>query len=104
MNQKLENEKTPVLESLEMNDCDYLNDLLETEKNISVNLCIALNEASNEHLFKELYKIFKDVKDCQRNLFELSFSNGWYSLEKAEEQKINQKIKELQQKLEKTEN
>ena len=36
-----------------MNDCDYLNDVLECEKNLSNNLAIAMNEASHDALYQE---------------------------------------------------
>lgn len=88
MNQKVENPKTEVPQSIEMNDKDYLNTILEIEKNMSVNMTIALNEASNETLFEEIYQMFYNIKTKQRDIFELAFKKGWYSLEKAEEQKI----------------
>lgn len=95
MNNKICNPKTEVPQTKEMNDCNYLTDMLETEKNMSVNLCIALNEASNEDLFEELKDLFEDVKECQRDLYELSFKKGWYSLEAAEQNKIEQTYNEL---------
>ncbi|MBO5138202.1 MAG: spore coat protein [Bacilli bacterium] len=88
MNQKVENPKTEVPTSINMNDKDMLNALLEVEKNMSVNMTIALNEASNETLYKELFQMFESIKNKQREIFELAFKKGWYSLEKAEEQKI----------------
>ena len=88
MNQKIENEKTEVPTSIEMNDKDMLNTMLEIEKNLSVNMTTALNEASNEALYEELFPMFESIKDKQRDLFELAFRMGWYSLEQAEEQKI----------------
>lgn len=99
MNNKIQNPKTEVLETMEMNDENYLNDLLENVKNMSNNLSIALNEASNENLFNELKTVFDKIKVVQRELFELSFSLGWYTLEKADEIKINEKQNELSQKL-----
>lgn len=90
MNNKIQNEKTEVPSTIEMNDENYLNDILETEKNMSVNYTYALNEASNEILFNKLYEMFKQIKDAQRNLFELNFRKGWYTLEKADENKINE--------------
>ena len=45
-----------------MNDCDYLNDVLSTEKCISDNLLIAFNEASNDNLFNEILPMFNDSK------------------------------------------
>ena len=90
MNNKVQNPKIELDSSIEMNDENYLNDILETEKNMSVNFTYALNEASNETLFNEIYEMFKQIKEAQRNLFELSFRKGFYTLEKAETNKINE--------------
>ena len=95
---KVENQQTEVPKTEQMNDRDYLNDILETEKNMSVNMTVALNEASNEKLYDELFDMFKDIKQSQRTLYECMFKNGWYSLEKAEEQKITQTHNKLEQK------
>ncbi len=95
MNNKLQNQKIELDSSINMNDENYLNDILETEKNMSVNFTYALNEASNENLFNELYEMFKQIKEAQRNLFELSFRKGFYSLEKAENNKINEEYNTL---------
>lgn len=99
MNNTISNPKTEVEKSINMNDENYLNCLLETEKNMSNNLSIALNEASNEVLYQELKKMFDEVQNMQRQLYELSFSLGWYKLEKAETNKITQKYNELSGKL-----
>lgn len=97
MNEKVQNPKTEVPNTKEMNDKDYLNAVLETEKNMSINMCIALNEASNETLYQELYKMFEDIKKSQRDLFELAFQKGWYSLEKETPNKITEKYNMLKQ-------
>lgn len=97
MNEKVQNPKTEVPMTKEMNDKDYLNDLLETEKNMGVNFCIALNEASNEDLYEEIYDMFEDIKECQRDLFELAFRKGWYTLEKEQDTKISEKYNTLSQ-------
>ena len=94
----IQNQETEIPKTSQMNDRDYINDILETEKNMSVNMTIALNEASNEKLYDELFDIFKDIKQSQRNLYECMFKNGWYSLEKAEEQKITKTYNKLEQK------
>ena len=96
-NEKVCNPKTETPQTIEMNERDYLNDLLETEKNMSVNLTIALNEASNEEIYNKIKDIYESVKQSQRDLFELMFRNGWYCLEKAEDQKITQSINKLEQ-------
>ena len=95
MNNKVQNPKIELDSSIEMNDENYLNDILETEKNMSVNFTYALNEASNETLFNEIYEMFKQIKEAQRNLFELSFRKGFYTLEKVETNKINEEYNML---------
>lgn len=95
MNNKVQNPKIELDSSIEMNDENYLNDILETEKNMSVNFTYALNEASNDTLFNEIYEMFKQIKEAQRNLFELSFRKGFYTLEKAETNKINEEYNTL---------
>ena len=103
MAQKIENQKVEVPSSIEVNDRDILNTLLEIEKNMSVNMTVFLNEASNEVLYNEIFDMFESVKIKQRDLFELLFRKGWYSLEEAQEDKITSSynkhsncIKELQ--------
>ncbi|MDD2435002.1 MAG: spore coat protein [Bacilli bacterium] len=99
MDNKVENPKTEVPATTEMNDRDYLNDVLECEKNLSNNLSTAINEASNQALFQDIFDMFTESKQAARQLFNLTFQKGWYCLEKAEVTKINQKANELQQKL-----
>lgn len=88
---KVENPKTEVPETQELNDRDYLNSILECLKNMSNNFSIALNECSNETMYKEVFTMFQNIKDLAREAYNLMFENGWYSLEQAEEQKIMSK-------------
>ena len=44
-----------------MSDKDYLLEMLTTEKNISVNLVYALNEASNKNIYDLYFKMFKSI-------------------------------------------
>lgn len=92
-------EKTEVEQTKEMNDRDYLLDLLCSEKEITKNTCIALTEASNIPLHDEWYEYFTTVEAIQTEAYELAWNNGWYTLEEAEKTKISQKQKELQKKL-----
>ena len=96
---KIENQKMEVPSGIPMNDEDMLNALLEIEKNMSVNLTIALNEASNESLYERLFDSFETIKDLQRDLFEIAFRYGWYSLEEAEDNKITEEYQKLNQKI-----
>ena len=97
-NKEIKNSQKEVPSGIKMNDRDYLNCVLETEKNMSNNLSYALNEVSNDALFDKIYNIFDEIKNNARDAYNLAFKNGWYKLEKAQDNKITEKVNELQQK------
>lgn len=98
-NNEIKNPKMEVPTGINMNDRDYLSSILELEKNMSNNYSIALNEASNDYLYEDYFTLLEDTKDAAREAYNLMFENGWYTLEEAEEQKVNDKITCLEQKL-----
>lgn len=98
-NSKIKNAKKEVPTGIKMNDRDYLNSILDLEKNMSNNYSIALNEASNDYLYEDYFTLFEDTKDAARECYNLMFQYGWYTLEEAEEQKVNDKMNCFQQKL-----
>ncbi len=101
---KVSCEETKVEKTKEMNDRDYLVDLLASEKDVTKNMCIALTEASNNNLEEELYDIFNTVLDIQSETYEMAWNYGWYKLEEAESTKINQKLKDFDRKISEFEN
>ena len=103
-NNKVCCDEVKVESTLDMNDRDYLNDLLYDEKSIVVNTATALTEASNDELKEDILKFFETVEQIQRETYELAWNNGWYVLEESEKTKINQKSKELQKKLDELSN
>ncbi|WP_082233470.1 spore coat protein [Halobacillus massiliensis] len=86
--QKLQNPETAVPKTPQMNERDFVNDCLSTEKYMTNAYSVALNEASNQQFYQDLATIFKETQDCQRNLYNLMFKNGWYALETADETKL----------------
>ena len=94
-NNKISNPKTKVPAGINMNDKDYLTCLLTILKEMSKNYSTAMTEASNEHLYKSYHSIFNEVSKLQREVYELMFQNGWYSLEKQDKTKINEKYNML---------
>lgn len=96
---KVGNSKTQVPETTMMNDRDYLADMLESCKNMSNNFSYALNEMSNNDLYKEVFNMFNDTKKLSRELYDLMFQKGWYTLERAEDTKIQEKLNEMQGKM-----
>ena len=96
-NNQISNPKTEVPTGIKMNDKDYITCLLTILKDMVKNYTIAMTEASNESLYKSYNSTFKELMKLQRETFELMFKKGWYSLEKAESQKITQKLQMLSQ-------
>ncbi len=98
-NNMVNNPEQPLIKNAEMNDSDYLNDMLATEKTLVNNYSIVLNEASNNFIYEEIINLCKDTHTCQRELYNILFKKGWYKLEKAEQQKINTLLQEHENKL-----
>ncbi|MBD8071481.1 spore coat protein [Bacillus sp. PS06] len=87
----IKNPKTTIPKTPSMNDRDFLNDMLSTEKYLTDSYCTALNEMSHEALYQDIRQIFNETQDCQRQLFNLMYKNGWYKLEAEDAQKVEQK-------------
>ena len=97
MNNQITNPKVDVPTGISCNDKDYLNSLLSCLKEMSKNYVIAMTEASNESLYEKHKQVFLELQTLQREVYELMFRKGWYSLEKSEGQKIMQKQQLLAQ-------
>ena len=99
MNNKISNQKTQVPQTNAMNDKDYLSTILEIQKSMVKNLSVALTEASNNELYNDYYYMFDEITNLQTQTYDLMFKKGWYCLEMAEENKINEKLNMLEQEL-----
>lgn len=96
-NNQISNPKTEVPKGTGINDKDYMNSLLSCLKEMVKNYAIALTEASNETIYNEYKTMFDNYSNLQREVFEIMFRKGWYSLEKAETMKVNNKYQTLNQ-------
>ncbi|ASS77239.1 hypothetical protein CIG75_15180 [Tumebacillus algifaecis] len=70
----------PQVKDPQMNDRDRLNDLLATEKYLSMGYNVALNEFSHRELYDTVKMILSDTHDAHRVTFEQMFNLGWYKL------------------------
>lgn len=84
-------QKTP-----EMNDRDFINDILATEKYLTDSLNVFAREASHSSLHADVMTILNETHQCQRDAFELMFEMGHYKLEAEEQQKLDQAHKQFQ--------
>lgn len=94
-NNKIANPKTEVQKGINLNDKDYSNELLSCLKEMEKNLTLAKTEASNETHYNEYKQMCEEIASLQRRTYELMFRNGWYEIEQAENQKINEKLNML---------
>jgi spore coat protein CotF len=97
MNQnQIQNPETQVPKTPQMNDRDFLNDMLTTEKYMTSAYSIFLHEASHQQLYQDMMNIFTETQNCQRELYNLMFKKGWYKLEAADPQKLQQSYQQFQ--------
>lgn len=82
-----------------MNNKEFMMDILETEKSMSVNMTYALNEASSKYLYDKYFKMFKEINKVTKDIFSLAYSKGFYKLEQETPKKINNAYKTLSQEL-----
>ncbi|MFD2370461.1 spore coat protein [Brevibacillus sp. GCM10020057] len=80
----------PQVKGPEMNDRDYLNDCLTTCKYLADGLNVAAWEASHQQLHQDFLQILNETHQSAREVYELMFRKGWYKLEAAEQQKLQQ--------------
>ena len=83
-----------------MSDKEYLMDTLDTLKCLSVNMTYAMNEESCDIIYKEYLSMFKEINRETKEVFDLAYRLGYYTLESEDEKKIKSAIKTLSQELE----
>jgi spore coat protein CotF len=97
MNQQpIQNRETQVPKTPQMNERDFLNDVLATEKYMTTSYSVFLHEASHQQLYEDMLTIFTETQNCQRELYNLMFRKGWYKLEPADQQKLEQSYQQFQ--------
>jgi spore coat protein CotF len=80
----------------EMNDRDFVNDILATEKYLTDGLNTFTREASNQQLYDEVSRVLQETHRAGRDLFNLMFEKGWYKLTAASQQEIQQSTQQFQ--------
>ena len=92
---KISNQKKEFPTGIQLNDKDYITNLLSTLKCLTKDMAVLLTEASNEFLYNEYKNIFDQIIDFQRQTYELMFKFGWYELETASSTKVNSQLNTL---------
>ncbi|MFT9849066.1 spore coat protein [Aneurinibacillus sp. REN35] len=93
-NNKIANPTSPAEQQAQqtpqMTDRDRLNDILATEKYLTDGFNIATREASHESLHRDTMTCLTETQQCARDIFNLMFQKGWYTLEAEDQQKLDQ--------------
>ena len=82
-----------------MTEEQILNDVLSTLKAMSVNMTIALNEASCDDIYNLYYEQFKDINRYTKLVYDLMYKKGYYDLSNVEKNKINKVLKTIKDEL-----
>lgn len=80
----------PQVKGPEMNDRDWVNDILSYAKYLTYGYNTGLNEAQNPQLHQTVQTILNDVHQSQYELFDMMFQKGWYKMKAADQQEISQ--------------
>ncbi|MBO4245861.1 MAG: spore coat protein [Bacilli bacterium] len=78
-----------------MNEQAILLDVLTSLKNMSVNLTIALNEASCDNVYNLYLEQFKEVNKYAKLVYDLMSKKGYYQLCDVSKEEKNKVIKKL---------
>lgn len=78
---------------------DILTDVLTTLKNMSVNLTIALNEASCDNVYNLYLEQFKDVNKKTKLVYDLMYKKGYYKLKNVDKKTQNETLNKLKKEI-----
>lgn len=80
----------PQMKGPQVNDRDSLNLALAQEKHLTDGLNVFAKEASHRQLHNDVMRILNENHAMTRELFDLMFRKGWYTMEAEQPQKIGQ--------------
>jgi len=80
----------PQVKGPEMNERDWINDILSMEKSMTNGYNVGLNEMQNPKLHQDVQNILIDLHGEQYKLFDVMFAKGWYKMKTADAQEISQ--------------
>lgn len=91
-NTQIGNPKTPAAQSsgTTMSDMDRITDILSTEKYLTDGFNIAVREASHDSLHQAILTCLTETHQCARNIYNVMFQQGMYTLEAAQQPKLDQ--------------
>ncbi|WP_085522838.1 spore coat protein [Tuberibacillus sp. Marseille-P3662] len=94
---QIKNPSTQVPKTPQMNDRDFMNDCLSTEKYMTNAYSTALHEMSHDALYQDVSNIYNETENAQRELYNLMFKKGWYGVEAEDAQKLQKTFQQFTQ-------
>lgn len=85
-----ENQKETQMRNQQMDDRDYVNDIMSMEKYLTSSYNVSLFETQNPQLYQKVQQALIETHSMQKELFDLMFEKGWYKMKAAEQQEIDQ--------------
>lgn len=80
----------PEVKGPEFNDRDIINDVLATEKYLTDSYNVFVKETSHEDLYRLTMGILNETHQATRDVFNLMFKKGWYTLTSTQKQALQQ--------------
>lgn len=76
----VKNPSTNFKKGPEFNDRDRLNDMLATEKWLTDGFNTFVRETSHQDLYNDILHVLNETHHAARDVFNLMFEKGWYTL------------------------
>ena len=95
-NPTIKNPPTQVKKGTEFNDRDRLNDMLATEKWLTDGFNVFVRETSHQTLFNDILHILNETHHAARDVFNLMFEKGWYSLHPEQPSQVSKEHQKFQ--------
>ena len=92
----IKNPSTQVPQNVQFNDRDRLNDMLATEKGLTDGFNVFAREASHQALHSDIMHILNETHRAARDVFNLMFEKGWYSLHPEQPTQIAKEYQKFQ--------
>lgn len=92
----IKNPSTQVQQGTQFNDRDCLNDMLATEKWLTDGFNVFAREASHQTLHNEVMRILNETHQAARDVFNLMFEKGWYSLHPEQPSQVAKEYQKFQ--------
>ncbi len=79
----------PKVKGPEMNDRDFINDILSMEKYLTNGYNVGLAEMQNPKLHQDVQQLLIETHNHQWGAFNLMFQKGWYKMKAADSAEVS---------------